>query len=98
VYFFVVEQMLRHSNVAFHKEHSKEVYGIVLSKRQYVIAYYFHFYISNAEACAAMPSLRPVKPKRSVVVALMLTQSMSTPRSAATFSRMACMCGSIFGA
>ena len=47
---------------------------------------------------AAMPSPRPVKPRRSVVVALTETRSMSQSRSAATFARMAATNGAIFGA
>ncbi|MNQ88605.1 hypothetical protein D3C85_1038750 [compost metagenome] len=38
---------------------------------------------NRATACTAMPSSRPVKPSFSVVVALTLTWSRSTSRSAA---------------
>ena len=57
-----------------------------------------HRAISKATACTAMPSSRPVKPSRSVVVALTLTWSTATPRSSAINPRMVSMCGAIFGA
>jgi hypothetical protein len=44
---------------------------------------------SSTTAKAAIPSPRPVKPMRSVVVALTLTRSGGQPRSAARISRMA---------
>src|SRR3546814_8194571 len=46
-----------------------------------------------AMACAAMPSRRPVKPSRSVVVALMLTLCGSTCNMPATRARIAARCG-----
>ncbi|PAV67340.1 hypothetical protein WR25_01718 [Diploscapter pachys] len=54
--------------------------------------------LTVATACAAMPSPRPVKPSRSVVVALMLTRSSDSPSSAPMRVRMASRCGPIFGA
>ena len=44
---------------------------------------------SSTTASAAMPSSRPVKPRRSVVVALIETRDGSQPRSAATLARIA---------
>ena len=44
--------------------------------------------ISRTTAAAAMPSPRPSKPRRSVVLPLTLTRSGATPRSAAIFSRI----------
>ena len=49
-------------------------------------------------ASAAMPSPRPVKPRRSVVVAFTLTSTASQPRSAAMLARIAGTCGASFGA
>jgi hypothetical protein len=49
-------------------------------------------------AWAAMPSPRPVKPRRSVVVAFTLTERSSTCKSAATFRRTASRYGPNFGA
>ena len=43
---------------------------------------------SSATACAARPSPRPVKPRRSVVVARTATRSGSTPSAAASRARM----------
>jgi hypothetical protein len=45
-----------------------------------------------------MPSSRPAKPSRSVVVALIDTHDVSQPMSAATLSRIAWMNGASFGA
>ena len=45
-----------------------------------------------------MPSRRPVKPSRSVVVALMLTDPAGIPNISATRDRMASRCGPILGA
>ena len=42
-----------------------------------------------AVAWAAMPSLRPVKPRRSVVVALMLTRLLPRPEMSASRAAMA---------
>ena len=47
---------------------------------------------------AAMPSPRPMKPRPSIVVALMPTRAASMPRMPATASRMATRCGPTFGA
>ena len=44
-----------------------------------------------------MPSLRPTKPRCSVVVALTLTASTGKPSSVASRSRMAGMCGASLG-
>src|SRR5690606_548865 len=52
---------------------------------------------SRTTACAAMPSPRPVKPSRSLVVALTLTAPTGMPRSSAMHSRMAMTCGASFG-
>ena len=49
-------------------------------------------------AIAAMPSPRPAKPRRSVVVAFTLTSPSSQPRSAARFARIAATYGATFGA
>ena len=49
-------------------------------------------------ASAAIPSPRPAKPRRSVVVALMLTCATSHARSAAMFARICGTCGASFGA
>src|SRR5690606_34715394 len=53
---------------------------------------------SSATAWAAMPSPRPVKPRRSLVVALTLTAPTPTSRSAATWVRIASRCGASLGA
>ena len=58
-----------------------------------------HYSISTvATAIAAIPSPRPIAPSPSFVVALMLTRAVSRWSAAAIFSRMAGMCGAIFGA
>src|SRR5690606_6491691 len=46
-----------------------------------------HARTSRQTACAAMPSSRPMKPRRSLVVALTLTASSAMPKSAAIASR-----------
>src|SRR5579864_1462195 len=51
-----------------------------------------------AVARHAIPSARPVKPSRSVVVALTATRPMSTPAILATRARIASRCGPILGA
>src|SRR5271165_362846 len=51
-----------------------------------------------AVARHAIPSLRPVKPSRSVVVALTATRPMSRPAISATRARIASRWGPIFGA
>src|SRR6516164_1296173 len=51
-----------------------------------------------AVAMAAIPSLRPMKPSFSLVVALTATRSSSTPAMAAMRARMASRCGPIRGA
>ncbi len=53
---------------------------------------------SSTVASAAMPSPRPAKPSRSVVVALTLTCPTSHARSAAMLARIAGTCGASFGA
>ena len=50
-----------------------------------------------ALAVAAMPSSRPVKPSRSLVVALTATREMSTPEISAMRARMVSRKGPIFG-
>src|SRR5690606_6484783 len=52
---------------------------------------------SRHTACAAMPSPRPVKPSFSLVVALTLTASTSTPVSLAISARIASACGPTLG-
>ena len=47
---------------------------------------------------AASPSLRPMKPRRSVVVALMLISDAGTSRSAARFAAIAPRCAAMRGA
>src|SRR5690606_26467826 len=56
-----------------------------------------HAATSRQAASATMPSPRPVKPSRSLVVALTPMSSTSTPRSAAITSRMAWAGGPILG-
>src|SRR4029077_19837458 len=51
-----------------------------------------------AIAIVAISSPRPIGPSRSLVVALMLMIESATPIAAAIFSRMAEICGAIFGA
>src|SRR5262249_52892455 len=51
-----------------------------------------------AVAMAAIPSPRPVKPSRSLVVAFTATRSMSIPAIAAIRPRMASRCGPTRGA
>jgi len=48
-------------------------------------------HLIRATAKAAMPSPRPVKPMRSVVVALTLTAAAASPRSSAMWARMSSM-------
>src|SRR5205809_4929862 len=58
-----------------------------------------HYSISTvATAIAAIPSPRPIAPSPSFVVALMLTRAASSLSADAIFSRMAGICGAIFGA
>src|SRR5919197_5964318 len=54
-------------------------------------------YSTSATACAAMPSMRPRKPRCSVVVALMLISAGVMPRSAAMLPIMRAMCGAMRG-
>src|SRR5204863_883107 len=56
------------------------------------------FYSSSAIASAAMPSPRPIAPRRSEVFALTLTWSGRIARSAARFATIVGMCSAIFGA
>src|SRR3954469_1312739 len=51
----------------------------------------------DTTACAAIPSLRPVKPNRSVVVALTDIRPASTPNRSASRRIMAAAWGVIFG-
>ncbi len=51
-----------------------------------------------AVASAAMPSRRPMKPRRSMVVALTATRAGVVPRSSAMRARMASACGAMRGA
>src|SRR5690606_37605777 len=51
-----------------------------------------------AVARAAMPSLRPMKPRRSLVVAFTETAPTGTPAIAAMRARIASRCRPIFGA
>lgn len=50
-----------------------------------------------AAAVAAMPSSRPVKPRRSLVVAFTATRDSATPEISLIFSRIASRSGPIFG-
>src|SRR5690606_12319733 len=52
---------------------------------------------SSATACAAMPSPRPVKPSFSLVVALTLIASRSTPQASAMRWRICAACGPTLG-
>src|SRR5262245_35083925 len=57
-----------------------------------------HGSLTVAVAQAIRPSLRPVNPNPSLVVALMAIRSPVIRRSAARFLRMAGTCGAILGA
>src|SRR5690606_13664366 len=69
--------------------------GLVLCARR--LAPFAHARASRHTAWAAIPSPRPRCPSFSLVVALTLTASTSTCRSAAISPRMAAACGPIFG-
>src|SRR5580765_69869 len=51
-----------------------------------------------ATAMAAMPSSRPIKPRCSLVVALIPTCWIFIPRASAMFNFIFCRCGAILGA
>src|SRR5216683_5705272 len=53
---------------------------------------------SSTDASAASPSPRPMNPKRSVVVALILMSCAEMPRSADRFAAMAARCAEMRGA
>lgn len=63
----------------------------------FLLFYVAYIFSRRATACAAMPSSRPTKPKRSVVVAFTLTFSISVSITSASFACICSMYGLSFG-